>query len=94
MNMVNIAEKNLKRFKELESEGVDFEHITPSNLSGIFKCVKCCGHVTLPNIRFFNWDVSKVLCYTCQKKKDSETNMDIDFENRGVLSLNDSITEH
>lgn len=31
-------------------------------------CVKCGGYVTMPNLLFFNADVTKVMCYDCQHK--------------------------
>ena len=35
----------------------------------ILKCVKCgkSGRITMPIVKFFNYDPAQIMCYDCQK---------------------------
>ena len=39
-----------------------------NNMFHRFVCTNCGGHVSIRILDFFNFDVEKVLCFSCQKK--------------------------
>lgn len=37
------------------------------NTRHLVRCVRCGGYITMPNFKFYNYDETRVMCYSCQQ---------------------------
>lgn len=77
--MTKYAKQNLKVVRDLEKEyGMSWKQlwetkdwtdlINYARMQGLV-CSVCGGRITANNLKFYNWDVSKVKCYDCQQRE-------------------------